>query len=214
MSTQELTDEEQNHIVKIEFEEARQLADAASICQDLSFVLDTLKRLRATLAEEAPDSLLVQSYWTAALVAYVRCFSSGKRGGLSESVFDGIQGPKYPAIEVHNYYRGLRDKHIAHSVNPFEQVKVGAILSPPSAPDRKVEGVGVLSGRHICVDLKGVDALYALARVAHKKTREKCKRLERTALDIAAKLDLKELYLRETLRITVPAPEQAGQPRG
>jgi len=126
-------------IAILDFEEARQLADYGAILQDLSFVLGVLERLHELLGEDGDDadSVLVRAYWTAALIAYVRCFSAGKRFGLSEEIFEGIEG----GVGAHRLYKQLRDKHIAHSVNPFEQVKVGAVLASEAAGERKIEGI-------------------------------------------------------------------------
>lgn len=205
---------EKMHVARIEFDEAQQLANAASILQDLGFVLDLLTRLRALLGENEPDPVAVQSYWTAALVAYVRCFSSGKRGGLSEAIFEGIQGREQPGVEVHQHYKALRDKHIAHSVNPFEQVEVGAVLSPPAARDRKVEGIATLSMRLISTDAEGVESLQELARIAQQKTALECQLLQRSTQAVAETLNVDELYETATMRTIAPAPEEAAQTRG
>ena len=204
---------EQMHVATIEFEEAGKLADAASIFQDLGLVLDVLSRLRDLVEEEEPDQIAVQSYWTTALVTYVRCFTTGKRVGLSESIFEGIQGHEQPAVEVHRHFKALRDKHIAHSVNPFEQVEIGAVLSPPGAQNRKVEGVATLSMRLISLDAEGVDSLHELARIARQKTAVECQRLQDATQATAETLDLDELYEAATIRTTAPAPEKAAQPR-
>ena len=52
----------------------------------------------------------------------MRCFAHGKRVRLDESVFDGQ--PEH-VLKAHRYYKKIRDKHIAHSVNPFEDFATG-----------------------------------------------------------------------------------------
>jgi hypothetical protein len=205
---------EQMHVATIEFKEARELADAASIFQDLGLVLNVLARLRDLLKEENPDHIAVQSYWTTALVTYVRCFTTGKRVELSQSIFEGICGREQPAVDVHRHYKALRDKHIAHSVNPFEQVEIGAVLSPPGVQNRKVEGIATLGMHLISLDAEGVDSLHELARIARQKTALECQRLQKATQGIAETLDLDELYEAATIRTTAPAPEQAALPRG
>jgi hypothetical protein len=44
---------------------------------------------------------------------------------LTDDVFQTLKG----GTEFHQHYKKMRDKHIAHSVNPFEQVRVGVALS-------------------------------------------------------------------------------------
>ena len=208
-----MNDANRMHIAKVEFEEARELADYASIFQDLAFVLDVLDRLHGLLGEKEPDAVVVQAYWTAALVGYVRCFSTGRRVGLSESIFEGIQGAEQSAVEVHRHFKAMRDKNIAHSVNPFEQVEVGVVLTPPDAPVRKIDGVATLAMRHISSTPEGVESLQELARIARRKTGQECQRLQQASLEVAGTLDLDELYETVTIRTTAPAPEEVSQPR-
>lgn len=209
----EMNEANRLHVARVEFEEAKRFADYISIFQDLNFVLEALNRLRGLLGEEEPDAVIVQAYWAAALVAYVRCFSTGKRTGLSESIYEGIQGPEQSAIEVHRHFKAMRDKHIAHSVNPFEQVEVGIMLAPESAPERKVEGVATLTLRHISPTVDGVESLHELARTARQKTGSECQRLQQTCLAVAKTLDLDDLYEAAVIRATAPGPEEASQPR-
>ena len=112
---------EETYVVQADYEEALKLADVYSILQELKSVMETCTRLRQLLKAEQKDWLLIESLWTAALIRYSRCFASGKRHGLSEDIYKDLPGD---AVGVHRLYENLRNKHIAHSVNPFEQVKV------------------------------------------------------------------------------------------
>lgn len=207
----ETSHENRMHVAKVEFDEARQLADWAAIFQDLSFVLEALNRLRDLLEAEgeAADPVLLRVYWTAGLVAYIRCFASGKRFGLSESIFADIDG----GVEVHRYYKALRDKHIAHSVNPFEQVDVGVILAPPSAQERKIEGIATLSLSLISTTTEGVEQLQQLAAIARKKAGEECRRRQEATSERARKLNLNEIYEMASVRTVAPGPDDASKPR-
>ena len=105
--------------VRVDFAEAGHLADLLSIHQDHSFTIGASTRLLEAINEMPGDSVLIQSLWTAALISYIRCFASGKRYGLSEEILSRLEGAP---IDVHRFYKHLRDKHIAHSVNPFEEI--------------------------------------------------------------------------------------------
>ena len=156
----------ENPIAKVDYEEAKKLAELGAIVQDLGFTMKTCSRLKKLLNEKSQDSLLIESMWTAALIRYARCFATGKRFGLSESIFDGLIGEPH---KVHKMYIDLRDKHIAHSVNPFEQMAVGLVLSPQSSHERKIIGVATMSMRHICSDVEGVHQLGLLSKVLLQK---------------------------------------------
>jgi len=119
---------------------ARQLADLVGIILDLDFVQQSLDRL-AKLGDPPADSVIAQALWGSALVAYARCFTGGKRAELKWSLFDDSPSG---AREVHRFMMDMRDKHVAHAVNPFDQVHVGAVLSPPGSANRDVLGTVML----------------------------------------------------------------------
>jgi hypothetical protein len=117
-------------------DEASVLADWHGVENDLKHVVSATKYLLTLLQQ--PDSnethkTLVRSLWASALVAYVRCFGTGKRAGLQPEIFASLEGEP---IATHDYYKNTRDKHVAHPVNAFEEVRVGVmswITQPHSA---------------------------------------------------------------------------------
>jgi len=197
-------------IAKVDYEEAKKLADLGAIVQDLRFTMETCSRLKKLLKENSQDSLLIESMWTAALIRYARCFASGKRFGLSESIFDGLMGEPH---EVHKMYIDLRDKHIAHSVNPFEQMEVGLVLSPQSSHERKIIGVATMSMRYICSDVEGVHQLGLLSKVLLEKVIQIAKEYEKKTLEKGESIPLEALYKRARPRMVAPGSELADKPR-
>ena len=197
-------------IAKVDYEEAKKLADLGAIVQDLRFTMETCSRLNKLLKEKSQDSLLIESMWTAALIRYARCFGSGKGFGLSESIFDGLMGEPH---KVHKMYIDLRDKHIAHSVNPFEQMEVGLVLSPQSGHERKIIGVAAMSMRHICSDVEGVHQLGLLSKVLLEKVIQIAKEYEKKTLEKGESVPLGALYKRARPRMVAPGSELADKPR-
>ncbi|MBE9546052.1 MAG: hypothetical protein IMF10_00985 [Proteobacteria bacterium] len=128
------------YIAEVDFEEAKRTADLFSYLQDLAFTVKALDRLQQLIDDNSNDEVLTGSIWIAAFISYARCFLKGKRFGLSEQLFEEMEG----AVECHRLYIDLRNKHIAHSVNPFEQVVVGLVLSPASSSIREVKEVSIL----------------------------------------------------------------------
>ena len=147
---------QQNLIVTLESPSAARLADLASILQDLRFIVGCCDLLMAQLRLPDPerDGVAVAAAWSAALIAYRRCFDAGVRGGLTVADVQalGLQGE---VLKIHKFLHDMRDKHIAHSVNPYEVVRIGAVLSPPESVDRKVEGIATLSMKHVVADERG-----------------------------------------------------------
>jgi len=200
----------EDQIAKVDYEEAKKLADLGAIFQDLGFTMKTCSRLKKLLKEESQDSLLIETMWTAALIRYARCFASGKRFGLSESILDGLPGEPH---KVHRMYISLRDKHIAHSVNPFEQMAVGLILSPESSHERKILGVATMSMRHICSDVEGVHQLGLLAKVIMKKVAEMAEEYKKKTLVKGESIPIESLYKLPRMRMYAPGPELTDKTR-
>lgn len=196
----------------VDFKEAKILADLTLILQDLTFTVDVLKRLRKLLKDNCQDRILTESLWTTALISYVRCFSSGKRFGLSEKIFKNKKLKGDP-VRCHRYYKNLRDKHIAHSVSPFEQIVVDLQLSSPDSAQREVLGVGVLSQKLICTSIEGVETLLGLALIARKEVFNQCKEYEAKVLEVGKNLPIETLYSKARGRIVTPGPEDAGKAR-
>lgn len=197
-------------IAQIDFEEAKKLADLVSIVQDLGATMQTCSRLKKLLKEDSKDTILIDSLWSTALTRYARCFADGKRFGLSEDIFDGLQGePK----KVHELYINLRNKHVAHSVNPFEQIQVGLMLSPSSSDKKEILGVSTLAMRYITQSVDGVHQLGLLTKVLCERVCKIAKEYEEKVLDKGKQLPIDELYKKIQPRLTAPDPELSGKAR-
>ena len=199
---------EETYVVQADYEEALKLADVYSILQELKSVMETCTRLRQLLKAEQKDWLLIESLWTAALIRYSRCFASGKRHGLSEDIYKDLPGD---AVGVHRLYENLRNKHIAHSVNPFEQVKVGLILSSEKSQEKKVMEVSPFLMKLVATTDDDVRQLGALVKVLVNKLMKNGEQYEEEALRVGRSLQIDELYSLPRLRTVAPEPNDAGK---
>jgi hypothetical protein len=184
------------------------LADQAAIIADLQFVMDGCKRLLTELAkpEEERDPLLPLAIWSSAVVAYTRCFSKGKRFGLTTE--DVQKLPLHGAVmKFHKWIIAERTKLTAHSANPFEVAKVAAALSPPEQEKRRVEGIVIFATSHIVIDDVGVRQLGGLASELAKQTAEKAQEQQDVVLTDAQQLNIESLYKLPPLRTWPPANE-------
>ena len=201
---------EELYIAEVDFDEAKRTADLTSYFQDLAFTIKALDRLQQLIDNDNnDDEILTGSLWIAALISYARCFSTGKRFGLSEQLFKEFGG----GVETHQFYINLRNKHIAHSVNPFEQVVVGLVLSPPSSADRKVEGISVLAQKLLHVNSDGIQTLRRLALIAIKEIERQVKKSQEKTLEVGRQVPIDTLYKKATPRTVAPGPDEAGQAR-
>lgn len=194
---------------------ARELAGHLAVHRDLLFVRECCERLLVLFGSEdaTPDSVLVDALWSTAVIAYARCFKDGRREYRpqpSELAALPLEGE---FIEFHELILKLRDKHIAHSVNPFEQVVVGAILSAPGASELKVEGVATLMGRHFVADNIGISQLGHLAHAIAAVVAKKVESIQETVLAETQAMDIDTLSALPPLRIFAPGSESAAQAR-
>jgi hypothetical protein len=194
-------------VVDVDSPQAEQWADMYSIARDLDSAIQVCGRLIELLPSN--DQILIESLWTSALIKYARCFSEGKRFGLPIDVFDGLEGdPK----GTHQYYIDMRNKHLAHSVNPFEQVKIGLVLSDPKVA-RKIVGTVQFSQFHISAKEDGVRTLRSLCSVLKKKLGGAATERHEAVLAHAKTLDIKQLYQSARMRTVAPGPADAGLAR-
>ncbi len=104
--------------VEIEMPEAEDFADLTGIRYDLESARSFAKRLQSEIEREKPDYELVDALTTAILVRYSRPFSKGIRKWPKEDALDELSEDQR---DKHDRLRLFRDKHIAHSVNVFEE---------------------------------------------------------------------------------------------
>jgi hypothetical protein len=191
--------------VALDTPSAQILADQASIINDLQFVMDCCKRLLTELGkpQEDRDGVVPQALWSSALVAYARCFSQGRRAGLT---IDDVQNlPLQGAVmKFHTWVIGECDKLTAPSADPFEAARIGAALSPPEKKQRRVEGIAIFSASRVLIDVIGVRQLGGLASELAKQTAQKAEKQQDAVLADAQGLDIDSLYKSPSLSTEQP----------
>lgn len=106
--------------------------------------------------------------YTQALVSYVRCFSSGRRKGLSQDIF-----AKSPILlAAHIDIKSIRDKHVAHPVSEHEHCNVLVAAEDPDAP---AVGLGVRYWFFVGGDQKHMRQFLKVAEFASKHVRQEIK---------------------------------------
>lgn len=149
-----------NDFVELTLPEAQLLADLASASYDLERAREFAGRLGAALAIGSRDSSLVEPLTIAALVQYCRPFTSGKRMGVRDrllSVLDAGQRDK------HDWFRNVRDKHIAHSVNTFEESRATARYWVEKVEAEGITSIGYSHNRVIGIGKLDADRMVALS---------------------------------------------------
>ena len=202
--------------VALDIPSAQVLADQAVIIQDLQFVMESCKRLLTELArpEEERDPVVPVALWSAALVAYARCFATGQRFGLTADDVTSLplQGE---VLSYHKWVVRERNTATRHPANPFDAAVVAAALSAPEAPSAQeppsgqVEGIVILSTSHVLVDDTGVRQLGGLASELARQTAEKMKAQQDVVLADARNLGPDRLYALPPVPFHDPGAEDA-----
>jgi len=195
--------------VALDLPSAQVLADQISTIQDLQFVMECCKRLLTELVkpEGERDPVVPQALWSAALMGYDRCFTKGKKFGLTADDVRSLP-LEGQVMKFHNWVVDERNKLARHPANPYDVARVGAVLS--AQPERQVEGITVLSASHILVDGAGVRQLGALASELAKQTAGKAQKQESTVLAEAQNIGLDKLYALPPLPVGAPGDDGPG----
>ena len=131
---------------------AARLADLAGIQADLERAVSYCGRMAARYAgshlAKTPFDIVGfttqidfddwEALSTATAVAYGRCFSSGVRIRLTELVH---QMPDEEMRKMHQFLIEFRNKHVAHSVNAFEENSVGVHVSSEYTSSTDIETI-------------------------------------------------------------------------
>ncbi|EHL30019.1 hypothetical protein [Legionella drancourtii] len=100
-----------------------------SIIVDLNSIKSTCAYLKQN-NQISENNILPEISWAATLIRYYRCCAMAKKYfGFKEKFFKEISEDAY---KFHKYHVNMRDMHVAHSVNAFEQMEIGLVLTPPS----------------------------------------------------------------------------------
>jgi hypothetical protein len=122
---------------------SREYAALSLIAADLTFANECF---RAAEQHGLPDPDNVQSTALifSGVVSYARCFMTGVRAQLELKTAGAVD------FEIHDYLMNLRNKHVAHSVNDFEECRAAAvIIGRPGGPWRDGKGVCTIMKRSV-----------------------------------------------------------------
>jgi hypothetical protein len=131
---------------RIRIPEARRLAGLGSIRADLLGVIDYCNHLPTHNPVEAPHFLVWEGLSSAAVVRYARCFGLGARDPLPSDI---LTSAPEDLRKAHEYFLAIRNKHVAHSVNDFEENEVVAQVSTRFVSAAEIESIHTSHGRVI-----------------------------------------------------------------
>jgi hypothetical protein len=207
-------------LYEVDAEEAKEGLEWNGIEFDTQYVIDATDLLMEMLRREPkedtgevrevpvpsvddavkPNDIVTRSLWESALVTYARCFGTGKRVRLDTSVFDG---QPEGTLRWHKYFKDTRDKHVAHSVNPFEFGGYGVRLSGRGGPDVEVadEGGFVYAYRG-GEAISTIEVLNRLAKLVNHHAMKRRNEAGQRALDRATAMSKEQLNALAVLQLS------------
>jgi hypothetical protein len=81
-----------------------------------------------------------------ACVAYTRCFVSGVRGSLDPAHLGSADND---LRSLHGFIIDMRNKHVAHSVNPFEENQITVQISDTLQSAAEITTIGISHGSRV-----------------------------------------------------------------
>jgi hypothetical protein len=207
-------------VIEMTGPESAKMARLLSIGQDLADAHQSCVLLIDELAKPehfdngiigGRDDNYAQALYTQAVISYSRAFASGRRSGLNESDLAGI-APE--ALAAHRYFRRVRDQHIAHSVLPFEDVRVGVALNSLNEAEAKILGVSWMAIRRTSDERDGIRNLMTLIEILIAKINSQLAEQEKLVIVEAEQIGAGELRKRAPMMITVQTVDiDNGPPR-
>ena len=204
--------------VDFSISEAQWLADLHGIADDLrgtkKLCAKALELMRPWPTGDDGAADWVHDTWLAgelsfsAVVRYGRTFGTGVRKGIPSSWIASLP----PAFQArHNYFKDIRDKFVAHSVNAFEDNQVFASLSQEESP--QITSVSVDTGRYMSLSATDVENLSQLTGALKHFADMEIARETSRVLQLARSWPISDLLARSSDNRPIPSAEDVGKRR-
>ena len=168
--------------------EAMLLASLHSIRHDLLGTLEYCAHLKA-METGNYNPILWEALSSAAVIRYARCFSPGSRQQLDHKLLK--TAPEHLRAE-HECFIAVRSKHVAHSVNEFEENDVTVTVCEDGA-SMSISGIGAQHGRVMGLDFEGPRRLVELVTWVERHVNQQITAEEKRLLLIAVEIGVERI---------------------
>jgi hypothetical protein len=189
--------------------EANLLADLHGIVRDLRSAREFAEMVIEQFKTQPTSWRLVEPLSIAMTVTYSRAFSGGVRYHLQE---DDLEGLSPEQRSVHQFLLDYRNKHVAHSVNAFEENIVRANYCMERVSSEGITGIGFGGGRVASLGGDKITGLIAIADHLESKIQTRIAQEEQRLLKIVRAMPLEEV-LAGGQKAFQPAFAKVAQPR-
>ena len=146
--------------VDVDLTEAKPLADLSGAATDLKSARDLAKYLADQIASGTADLEIVDAFSTSILVRYARPFMTGVRAKLGEDTLKNLTPEQ---TQLHDKFIAWRNKHMAHSVNPFEDNHVVAYYTKETVAETGIDNISVQQDRLVGLCMQDLEDMQKLA---------------------------------------------------
>ena len=200
-----------NAFVNIYLTEAADLADLTGIRYDLHSAHSFAQDLKNIFEAERPNWRLVDPLSIAILVRYSRPFVTGVRTNLKEEALNTLSRPQR---EKHDQLRAFRNKHIAHSVNEYEENQPVARYWVERVQEEGITSVECNHKRVVGLSLEDVENVIELTTALLSYVDQCLEREQTKVLKIVRSMPLKNVLSKATTGPAIPSPKRIDKPRG
>ena len=194
-------------VLRIKEAGAKKLAHLLLHKGDLDFALECLDGINSVPQEPA---VLHQAVWHSAIVHFTKCF--GGNQSRSSLVAKKIYKTDRIALEMFEYFRALRNKHIVHDENAYAQCLPGAALNKKGL-SHKIAKIVCMNANVVTLNEGNYSNLHKLITLARIwVTRSSDQLMDSLTSELEA-LEYEELFAREEIVYSKPKTEDIGKAR-
>lgn len=186
-------------LVVLPGELSRKAADLALHLSDLRLALNILEAMNGL---NAPD-FVHEALWQSAVMTFMKCFTSGVRASAKLDPLTIYADRPPEALMNWEFFKGLRDKNLAHDVNAYSRCLPVAVLNHATSK-RKIETVRCISHRFSVLSSDSYNNLKLICEHAVKWTKMEFDRAMKQLQDDFEEMSYDELAALPTPSVTAP----------
>jgi len=195
--------------VDLKIPDAKLAADLNGISFDLRRARYFAEQLISELQSRSTNWSMVEPLSIAISVTYARAFSTGVRRWLSESDLQILSSEQRSA---HDYIYEYRNKHVAHSVNEFEENLARAYYCIERVQDEGISSIGYGGGRVSGLSERDAHAVVELTNIFEKHLEQQIADENKRLLELVRLMPIRDV-LSMGKEVFVPRNENIGKRR-
>lgn len=176
--------------VDLDLPEAATLADLHGVAWDLRNARDWAKVLLARIFATPPELNFIEPLSVAVAVMYSRPYVTGVRQRLTDSDLAAFTPEQR---EAHERLRAYRDKHVAHSVNAFEENQPHANYCVERVQQEGITSVGCSGARIFGLNSRDLEYVIELSDIMLKHVESRMAVEQQRVLEIVRRMPLDEV---------------------